>query len=310
MFKGFDRKQVDVGVVTINCVIAGDGPPVLMLHGFPQNLAMWATVAPKLAEKFTVVCADLRGYGDSTKPKCSADRSNYSFRAMANDQVALMKKLGFGRFHLIGHDRGARAGHRMALDQPHVVESLSVLDIVPTYEMFMQTNRFIAGAYWHWYFLPLPEPFPERLIGADPNFFYENCITGWGATPIDDFDSEILADHRRCWNNLGMIHGSCSDYRAAATIDLDHDAADINKKVGCPTLVFWGSKGLIAKNFDIALTWRNRCTNVRAESLPGGHFFVDQFPDDTARILMSFLDGSLSTNSSSSVTRNEGRTER
>jgi haloacetate dehalogenase len=289
MFEGFARKRVDCGAATINCVVAGSGPPVLLLHGFPQNLAEWARVAPLLAKKFTVVCADLRGYGDSSKPQCAADRGNYSFRAMAADQVALMKALGFERFHAVGHDRGGRTCHRMALDRPDAVISLSVLDIVPTYAMFMDTNRFVAAAYWHWYFLALPEPFPERLIGHDADYFYETCIAGWDAVGIANFDPEMLADYRRCWNDPAMIHGSCSDYRAAATIDLEHDGVDIDKKVRCPTLAFWGSKGMMAKYFDLAAEWKKRCADVRAASLPGGHFFVDQFPAETAKILAEFI---------------------
>jgi haloacetate dehalogenase len=289
MFEGFARKRVDVGAATINCVVGGSGPPVLLLHGFPQSLAMWARVAPLLAPHHTVVCADLRGYGDSSKPRCDADRANYSFRAMAADQVALMQALGFARFHVVGHDRGGRTGHRMALDNADVVLSLAVLDIVPTYAMFMETNRHVAGAYWHWYFLSLPEPFPERLIGNDPDFFYETCLVGWGATRIEDFDAEMLAEYRRCWHDPAMIHGSCSDYRAAATIDLEHDAADLDRKVACPTLALWGSEGLMHRCFDIAAAWRKRCDDVRPETLPGGHFFVDQFADDTARLLLSFL---------------------
>lgn len=291
LYDGFDRKRIDTDGMAINCAIAGSGPPVLMLHGFPQSLAMWARTAPLLAEKFTVVCADLRGYGDSSKPKCLPDRANYSFRAMAADQVGLMQKLGFPRFHVVGHDRGGRTGHRMALDRPGTVMSLAVLDIVPTYAMFMQTNRHVAGAYWHWYFLSQPEPFPERLIGTDPDFFYQTCLVGWGATRIEDFDPEMLAEYRRCWRDPGMIHGSCSDYRAAASIDLEHDQADIDSRVQCPTLAFWGSSGTMHRCFDIAEAWRQRCTAVCAESLPGGHFFVDQFPNDTARVLMSFLGG-------------------
>ena len=289
MFEGFARKRVDCGGATIHCVVAGNGPPVLLLHGFPQNLAEWARVAPLLAKKFTVVCADLRGYGDSSKPQCAADRSNYSFRTMAADQVALMQKLGFERFHAVGHDRGGRTCHRMALDRPDAVISLAVLDIVPTYAMYMDTNRFVAAAYWHWYFLPLPEPFPERLIGHDADYFYETCMVGWGAAKITDFDPEMLADYRRCWNDPAMIHGSCSDYRAAATIDLEHDAADIDKKVQCPTLAFWGAAGLMNKYFDLAAEWKKRCADVRAASLPGGHFFVDQFPAETAKILAEFI---------------------
>lgn len=289
MFEGFEFRTIPIEGNEIAFVIGGSGPPVLMLHGFPQNLAMWARVAPELAGRFTVVCSDLRGYGDSAKPRCLPDCSNYSFRAFAADQVGLMHRLGFERFHVVGHDRGGRTGHRMALDHPEAVLTLAVLDIVPTYAMFMDTNRKVAGAYWHWYFLSQPEPFPERLIGSDPDFFYETCLAGWGATRICDFDAEMLADYRRCWRAPEMIHGSCSDYRAAASIDLDHDRIDIDVKITCPTLAFWGSNGLICERFDIAAAWAKRCANLRTASLPGGHFFVDRFPNETTRILMEFL---------------------
>lgn len=291
MFDGFERKRIDVGEVVINCMVAGSGPPLLMLHGYPQNLAMWAEVAPRLAKSFTIVCGELRGYGDSSKPRCSADRSNYSFRTMAADQVGLMGKLGFERFHVIGHDRGARTGHRMALDHPGSVETLSVLDIAPTYVMFMETDRHVSGAYWHWYFLSLPEPVPERLIGADPDFFFEFCLVNWGATPLDDFNPEMLNDYRRCWRDPAMIHGSCSDYRAAATVDLEHDTADRGRKIACPTFALWGSKGLMHKHFDLAGAWQARASDLRTATLPGGHFFVDQFPRETSRILLDFLGG-------------------
>jgi len=243
-----------------------------------------------LEGRYTVVCADLRGYGDSAKPKCMADRSNYSFRAFAADQIGLMRQLGFARFHLIGHDRGGRTAHRMALDHPGAIRSLTVMDIVPTYAMFMQADRKLASAYWHWYFLAQPEPFPERLIGADPDYFYETCLTGWGAAKIREFDAEMLAEYRRAWRTPEMIHGSCSDYRAAGTVDLEHDKADLDHKVGCPTLVFYGAAGAMARLFDIPAEWRKRCTNVIEASLPGGHFFVDQFGHDTARVLSAFLD--------------------
>jgi haloacetate dehalogenase len=251
---------------------------------------MWARVAPKLARDHTVVCADLRGYGDSSKPRCLPDKSNYSFRTMAQDQLKLMHALGFDRFHVIGHDRGGRTGHRLALDHPEAVVSLTVMDIVPTYAMFMDTNQKVAGSYWHWYFLSQPDPFPERLIGNDPDFFYETCLVGWGATKITDFDQEMLADYRRSWRDPAMIHGSCSDYRAAASIDLEHDAADIERRVQCPTLVFYGSQGQMAQLFDIPEEWRKRFSNPKAATLPGGHFFVDQYPSEVARTLSDFLD--------------------
>jgi len=289
LFQGFEERRVDVGDVELHCVVAGSGPPVLLLHGYPQSLALWAGVAPILAECCTVVCADLRGYGDSSKPKEAADHSTYSFRTMAADQVRLMARLGFDRFHLVGHDRGGRTGHRMALDHPAAVESLAVLDIAPTYAMFTETNRHIAGAYWHWYFLSLPEPFPERMIGADPDYFFETCFETWGRMPIGKVDPAQLEEYRRGWRDPAMIHGSCGDYRAAATVDLEHDEADLDRRVGCPTLALWGAEGFMQQCFDMAAVWRKRCADVRAETLPGAHFFVDQYPAETAAVVADFL---------------------
>jgi len=289
MFEGFDHGVANIQGVDIAYVRAGSGPPVLLLHGFPQSKAMWADVAPRLAADYTVVCADLRGYGDSGKPPCLPDNSNYSFRAMAADQLGLMRNLGFESFHAVGHDRGGRTAHRMSLDHPEAVRTLTVMDIVPTYAMLMDTNRKVAGAYWHWYFLSQPAPFPERLIGADPDYFYETALVGWGATRLSDFDSRMLEEYRRAWRNPAMIHGSCSDYRAAVTVDLEHDTADIQRKVSCPALVLYGSEGHMAKLFDIPAQWRKRCQDVTADSLPGGHFFVDQFGERTAGRVTEFL---------------------
>jgi len=289
MFHGFRRATATIDGIDIAHVIGGSGPPVLMLHGYPQNLAMWAKVAPRLADHFTVVCADLRGYGDSSKPRCLPDRSNYAFRAFAKDQIGLMHHLGFERFHVIGHDRGGRTGHRMALDHADAVSTLTVMDIVPTHAMFTKTTSAVAQAYWHWYFLAQPEPFPERLIGSDPDYFYETCLTSWGATALSDFDQEMLASYRRTWRDPAAIHGTCADYRAAGSIDLQHDAADLDVTVKVPVLAFFGSGGVMARLFDLPAEWRKRCANVTEASLPGGHFFVDQFPEDTARILLKFL---------------------
>jgi haloacetate dehalogenase len=289
MFHGFRRATATLDGIDIAYVVGGVGPPLLMLHGYPQNLAMWAKVAPRLAAHFTVVCADLRGYGDSSKPRCLPDRSNYAFRAFAQDQVALMRHLGFERFHVIGHDRGGRTGHRMALDHPEAVLTLTVMDIVPTHAMFTKSTSAVAQAYWHWYFLAQPEPFPERLIGSDPDYFYETCLTGWGAATLADFDQEMLASYRRTWRDPATIHGTCSDYRAAGSIDLQHDTADLDVAVKVPVLAFFGARGVMARLFDLPAEWRGRCTNVTEASLPGGHFFVDQFPDETARILLKFL---------------------
>ena len=289
MYDGFERLVVSADGVEISCVKAGSGPPVLLLHGFPQTKAMWAHVAPALARDFTVIAADLRGYGDSAKPRAGADCANYSFRAMASDQLALMRHFGFERFHGVGHDRGGRVLHRMALDNPDVLCSLTVMDIVPTYAMFMDTNRHVAGAYWHWYFLAQPGGLPETLIAKDPDAFFETCLVGWGAARLNDFDPELMADYRRAWRHPGMIHGSCADYRAAAAVDLALDEADLDRKVSCPALVFYGSGGVMAGLFDIPAEWRKRCAQFEEASLPGGHFFVDQYPAETASILREFL---------------------
>lgn len=290
MFEGFQRGRFEgLDGVEIAYVMGGDGPPVLMLHGYPQSKEMWAKVAPALAKSFTVVCADLRGYGASSKPRCSADQSTYSFRSMADDQLRLMQYLGFVSFHLVGHDRGARTAYRLAHDHPVAVTSLSLLDIVPTDVMFARMNSEIAHAYWHWHFLSQPEPFPERIIGADPDFFYETCLLGWGATAIETFDQDMLDAYRTAWRNPEMIYASCSDYRAARSVDLALDLDSAGKEIGCPTLVLYGSKGPMSELFDIPAEWQQRCENMVAEALPGGHFFVDQLPIETLEKLCLFL---------------------
>ena len=291
MFDGFKRHRINVGGAEINVVAGGKGPTVLLLHGYPQSLALWARVAPALARDFTVICADLRGYGDSSKPPCLPDRSNYSFRVMAQDMVACMAALGFDRFHVIGHDRGGRVAHRMALDHPSVVQSLAVLDIVPTLDMLSHVTRQLAATYWHWYFLAQPEPFPESLIGADPDRFFETCLVGWGRARIEDFDPEQLAEYRRVWRDPQYIHGSCSDYRATLAVDILHDEADQHTKVTCPSLALWGSDGAMARLFDMEKVWSERCATLRVSSLPGGHFFIDQSPQATLAVLSDFLRG-------------------
>lgn len=289
LFNGFQTARQQLKDIEISYVTAGSGPPVLLLHGYPQTKEMWAHVAPILAQEYKVICADLRGYGASSRPMESADYANYSFRAMAQDQVELMAALGFDEFHLIGHDRGGRVGHRLALDHPERLLSLTLMDIVPTHSMFRKTSDEISGAYWHWYFLSQPSPFPERMIGNDPDFFFETCLVGWGASRLEDFDQEQLAAYRTAWRDPLMIHGSCADYRAAAHVDLKLDDEDISRRVTCPVLVFYGADGAMARLFDIPAEWRERCSDVKEASLPGGHFFVDQYPHETADILRSFL---------------------
>jgi haloacetate dehalogenase len=293
MFHGFESRLLNIDGIEIAFVIKRHAdsakPAVLLLHGFPQTKAMWSHIAPTLSEHFTVVCADLRGYGDSAHPPCLPDASNYSFRAMATDQVSLMRTLGFEQFHLIGHDRGARTAHRLALDHPQALRSLTLMDIVPTTELFLNVTRPVASAYWHWFFLSQPAPFPERLIGADPDYFYETCLLGWGGAKLTDFDAEQLADYRRAWRKPSMIQGSCGDYRAAASVDLTHDQVDINTKVNVPSLVFYGEQGVMNKLYDIPAEWRKRLTLVQSASLPGGHFFPDMRPHETAKILLEFV---------------------
>jgi haloacetate dehalogenase len=269
--------------------LQGEGPPVLLLHGFPQTRALWARVAPVLARRFTVVTADLRGYGASSKPD-AADLSAYGFRAMARDQVALMAGLGFGRFHLVGHDRGGRVAHRLALDHPGAVASLTVMDIVPTHRLLSDWNATVAADYWHWTFLAQPAPFPETLIGHDPDHFFEACLLGWGGARIEDFDPEALAAYRAAWRDPATIAGMCADYRAALTVDFADDAADLGRRVACPALVLWGADGVMARRFDVAATWADRLADWRGAAIPGGHFFIDLHPEETAAALLRFLD--------------------
>lgn len=290
LFPGFTSARCTVtDTVEIDYVKSGSGPPILLLHGYPQTKALWSKVAPQLAAHFTVVAADLRGYGASSKPANASDNSTYSFRAMAGDQVKLMQSLGFERFHAVGHDRGGRTVHRMALDHPGKVQSLTVMDIIPTSDVFAHTDKLLALTYWHWFFLAQPAPFPETLIGHDPDRFFETCLLGWGKSKLSDFDPDQLASYRAAWNDPGMILGSCADYRAAATIDSVHDAEDQSAMVTCPTLVAYGADGVMADMFDIPALWRHKCTQVQVGPQPGGHFFIDQHPDETAEMLLAFL---------------------
>ena len=283
---GFEDGKLSVNGVEIAYSIGGEGRPVLLLHGFPQTRAMWAHVAPVLAQDRMVVCADLRGYGGSSKPAAVAD---YSFREMGRDMVALMEALGAGRFDLVGHDRGARTAHRMALDAPEAVKSLVVMDIVPTHLLLSDLRWPVAKGYFHWFFLAQPEPFPERLIGADPDYYFESGLLGWGASKLDDFDPGQLAAYRAAWRDPDTIRGMCNDYRAALEVDFALDAADLGRRVACPTLVMWGADGAMAKAYDVPATWADRCTDITARAIPGGHFFIDTNPVETTAALADFL---------------------
>jgi len=289
MFEGFERHTVETGGAAINLVRGGSGPPLLLLHGYPQSHVMWHLVAPALARDFTVVAGDLRGYGDSSKPPGDPDHLAYSKRAMAADQVEAMAKLGFERFFVAGHDRGGRVAHRMALDEPERVTRLAVLDIVPTHKVFASAGKELATAYFHWFFLIQPEPFPETLIGSDPDYYLRSRLERWGGAK--GFAPEAMDEYLRCFRDPAAIHATCEDYRAAATIDLEHDEADLARKVGCPLLVLWGSQGVVARLYDPLACWRERAAEVSGRALECGHFLPEEAPDETAAALKAFFSG-------------------
>ena len=290
MFEGFERVRVETKEVTIDGVRGGDGPPVLLLHGYPQTHAMWHLVAPLLAEYFTLIATDLRGYGDSSKPGGGTDHAGYSKRAMAADQVEVMRELGFDSFAVVGHDRGGRVAHRMALNYPEAVTRLAVLDIVPTYHVFATADKELATYYYHWFFLIQPYDLPEHLIGADPAYYLRRSLGGWG-TGIDLFAPEAYAEYERCLRDPATIHAMCEDYRAAATIDLVHDEADRNRRVESPLLALWGERGVVERLYDVLEVWREYASDVRGRALPAGHFLAEERPEETAEELASFLRG-------------------
>lgn len=290
MFEGFEQRRVAAGEVTINLRVGGSGPPLLLLHGYPQTHVMWHRVAPALAKRFTVVSADLRGYGDSDKPPGDPAHDVYCKRRSAGDMVAVMAALGFARFAVAGHDRGGRVGHRLALDHPERLERLAVLDIVPTRTIFRATDQAIATGYWHWFFLIQGGELPERLIGADPGFFLRWMMSRWG-TGLDAFAPEAIAAYERCFADPATIHASCEDYRAAATIDLEHDEADLDvRRIDCPVLALWGKHGLMERHFDVLATWRERASGeVGGRALDCGHFLAEERPEETAEELLAFF---------------------
>jgi haloacetate dehalogenase len=251
---------------------------------------MWHKIASRLAENFTVVATDLRGYGDSSKPQGEPDHANYSKRAMAQDQVEVMEQLGFREFYLVGHDRGARVGHRLALDYPERVKKLGILDIVSTYQMFTEADMEFGMAYYHWFFLAQPYDFPERLIGSDPEYFFRTKLAHWGKDK-NAFPEEIVKEYLRCFCTPETIHASCEDYRAAATIDLVHDREDGDKKICCPLLVLWGEKGFVGKKYDVIAKWQEKAVSVTGKPVPSGHFLPEEAPEETYQALLEFLQG-------------------
>jgi haloacetate dehalogenase len=288
LLPGFAHTRVEVDGVALNVARAGAGPPVLLLHGYPQTHVMWHLVAPRLAERYTVVAADLRGYGDSDKPAADDGHLAYAKRTMARENVALMRALGFERFAVVGHDRGARVAHRMALDHAPAVARAALLDIIPTREVFARVDAASARSYYHWFFLSQPFDLPERMIEASHDFFLTWTLDSWTAAP-GALDPAAVDEYRRCFANPATIHGSCEDYRAGASIDLEHDGADLGTRVACPMLVLWGAAGRIARLYDVLALWRERGDDVRGGPVPGGHFCAEEAPEETTAELLAFL---------------------
>ena len=288
LFPGFKRKRIRTSGATINLIVKGDGPPVLLLHGYPETHAMWHKVAPDLARDYAVVCADLRGYGDSSKPKGLPDHANYSKRAMAKDMVEVMAALGHRSFHLVGHDRGARVAHRLARDHGSRVRTLTVLDIVPTLKMYESTNKAFATAYYHWFFLIQKPPLPEQLLaGHVPQYILGRL--GRAAPGANPFAPAAVREYERAFRDPKCIHATCEDYRAAAGIDLEHDRKDLRKKLKMPLLALWGKHGVIEALFDCLADWREVATDVRGRALQCGHFIPEEKPKELVDELRGFL---------------------
>jgi haloacetate dehalogenase len=288
LFRGFERRRIRTSGATINLVHAGDGPPLLLLHGYPETHAMWHKVAPKLARRYSVVCPDLRGYGDSSKPKGLPDHSNYSKRAMAQDMAEVMSALGHASFHVAGHDRGARVAHRLARDHGKRVRSLTVLDISPTLTMYEATDKPFATAYYHWFFLIQKPPLPETLLAGHVPWYILGRI---GRSPggLKHFSKAVQREYVRAFRNPRTIHATCEDYRAAATIDLEHDRRDRGRKLAMPVQVLWGKYGVIERMFDPLRDWRQVARNVSGRALPCGHFLPEEAPRETLAEIDRFV---------------------
>jgi haloacetate dehalogenase len=291
VFRGFDEFDLSTSQTTIHGVRGGAGPPVLLLHGIPETHLMWHRVAPALAERFTVVATDLRGFGASGKPPSTPDHEPYRMRVMANDQVEVMAAFGFDRFAVVGHDRGARCAYRMALDHPAAVSRLAVLDIVPTGEAYARADRDFSLGYWVWSFLAAPAPVPEELIGAAPRVLVEHMLDSWSAGP-DVFPAHLRDAYVAPFTDPATVHAICEEYRAAATLDVADDEADrrANRTIACPTLVLWSADGAVAQWYDPIDVWRAWAGDVRGAAVAAGHFLAEEAPADTLRHLLPFLD--------------------
>ncbi len=293
-FAGFETRSVPTSRGAVHARVGGSGPPVLLLHGYPQTHLMWRAVAPLLAGGYTVVATDLAGYGASFRPAPAADHAPHGKRAIAQDQVEAMAELGFPRFAVAGHDRGGRVAYRMALDHPDAIERLAVLDVVPTGEVWGRADAGFARGYWHWAFLALPAPLPERLIGGDPDAFFDLHVRagmGLGKEP-GRYPDEVMAAYRRALDDPAAVEGVCEDYRAGATIDVEHDDADraAGRQIACPTLVLWAGRGGLPRFYaDVLDVWRPWAPDVTGQAIDASHFMAEDRPEDTATALRTFL---------------------
>lgn len=282
LLPGFSARYVRVNGIRIHVRTGGEGPPVLLLHGYPQSGIMWRKVAPSLAERFTVVIPDLRGYGDSDKP-----RDGYDKKTMASDMHAVMAALGHTRYRLVGHDRGARVAHRLTVDHGDAVQCLSLLDIVPTHTLFSQTGRELAAAYWHWFYFQVPD-LPEVMISAAPEPFLRHMFRALSAAP-DAIEEPAFAEYLRVFTLPGTIRAGLEDYRAAATVDFADDEADLAHRIACPVQALWGESGKMHSLFDVVATWRDKATDVRGKPVPCGHFIPEEAPEALLAELVPFL---------------------
>jgi haloacetate dehalogenase len=286
-FPGFKPFRVRTSSgIEISGVVGGNGPPVLLIHGAPVNFASWRKMAPALAEKYTVVATDLRGYGDSDMPEGGEGHANYAKRVMAQDQVDVMTALGFDRFHVVGHDRGGRVGHRLAIDHGDRVITLTVMDIMPTLYLYENVDRRFAEAYWFWFFLTAPAPVPETMVAGNPEFFMTSSFFGKRDLVEDDAFNNFV----RTMSREGAPHAQSEDYRAASSIDLEHDRADLDQKLTMPLLVLWGDENALNKGVDIVGIWKERADDVRGNGVPSGHWLPEEAPDQLVEEAGTFID--------------------
>ena len=293
-FDGFTVKTVPTPRGQVHAVVRGTGPPLLLLHGYPQSGLMWRTVARLLCESHTVVVADLPGYGETFRPAPTPDHAAHGKRAMATDLVEAMAVLGFDRFAVAGHDRGGRVAYRMALDHPDRVQRATVIDVVPTSEVWRRADRGFAQGYWHWSFLALPAPLPERLIAGDAQAFFDFHVrAGMGLGAADGrYPDEVMAVYRRALDAPGAVEAVCEDYRAGATVDVEHDEADreAGRRITCPLQVIWSANGALPRFYgDVLGVWKPWATDVRGTAIDASHFLVEDRPQETARELLGFL---------------------